>query len=74
MGLKIVSNKNDRRATGILRPLVYKYFYADIKIKRERDLIKGASELMNQIFEKHYNSLTELQKQELLTQFDKMKL
>lgn len=63
--------KKQRRITGYLRPVLFKYFIGDLNLKKEKDYVKGESELLNNILDKHYASLTETQKNELLNHFKK---
>ncbi len=60
-----------RRVTGYLKPILAKYFMGDLNIKLSKDIIKGESELINDIVEQHYSKLSEAQKNELINQSKK---
>ena len=74
MAGKINRNTNDRRATAILRPLIYKYFTADVVIQKDDGAISGASELINNILDSHYNSLSGPEKDKLLKTFKNLNI
>ena len=66
MGQPKQLSTKERGVKATLRPLIFKYFSADFEIKYKRGLVKGCSEHLNNILEKHYNSLSEADKNNLL--------